>query len=202
MMKTGRIPEEAGLWPCASTSGTSFLDTGLWTTSWAPWSAAGEPSSSSQRILSDLTGAVTSWTSPTSGFSMATPAETRPSWSCWNRCPRTTSPNASANCANSWAPPPTWSGLRRRRRSVSSGWVSATLWKEKRRRITERGRQRTCKKRIKKKWRSGRTSIYCPKWAKPRHFSAVTDEYVNVGWKNFQWNWRVWSTQMIFVFKW
>lgn len=128
LMKALWIPDILGLWPCASTSGTSFPETGLWIISWAPWSAAAEPSSSSQRTLSSLTGAATSWTSPTSGFSMGIPAETQPSWSCWNRCPRTTSPNASANCENSWAPPPTWSGLRRRRRSRGSGGVSAMLW--------------------------------------------------------------------------
>ena len=137
LMKAWWIPDILGLWPCASTNGTSFQETGLWIISSVPWSAAAEPSLSSQRTLSNLTGVATSWTSPTSGFSMGILAETRPSWSCWNRCPRTTSPNASANCTNSWAPPPTWSGLRRRRRSRGSGGVSATLWEEKRRRMTE-----------------------------------------------------------------
>lgn len=145
MMKTQGIPTPS-LWPCVSTSGISFLDTGLLTTSWARWSAADEPSSSSQRTLSSLTGAVTSWTSHTSGFSAGL-AETQPFWFCWNRCPRTTSPNGSANCANSWAPPPTWSGLRRRRGLGSSGGLSTMPWDEKSRRVTERGRQSVCPKK-------------------------------------------------------
>lgn len=121
-------PDPLVHWPCASTSGTSFPDSGSWTTSWTPSSAADGPCSSCPITLSNPTGAATNWTSPTSGSS--TPVGMWPSWSCWSHCPWTTSLDASANCAKSWAPPPTWSGLRRRRGGQSSGGVYAMFCEE------------------------------------------------------------------------
>lgn len=191
MMKTLGLTEAPGLYPCASTSGISFLDTGLWTTSWTPWSAADGPSSSSQRILSSLTGAATSSTSPTSGFSMGMLAEKRPSWSCWSRCPRTTSPNAFANCANSWAPPPTWSGLRKRRRLGSSGEVSATLWAEKRM-TTERERKSDEESEQRKKIK---------KEDKRRKRGKEMDKRDNKGWEQSQKKEKRWDEQQDKNFK-